>query len=88
MPKRVIVDIDLTAVAENLSSEERRVVDAAEVRQWLLDAGFRPHGDRWIVAEPDLGHLEPSEVRSLDDAPNDLADDPAGGSTGGSTGGT
>jgi hypothetical protein len=76
MPKRVIVDIDLSVVAANLSAEERRPVDEPEVRQWLLDAGFRPHGDRWIVAEPDLGQLDPSEVRSLDDAPDDLPDRP------------
>ena len=72
MPKRVIVDIDLSVVAANLSSEERRPVDEQEARQWLLDAGFRPHGGRWIVAEPDLGQLDPSEVRSLDDVPDDL----------------
>lgn len=69
MPKRVIVDVDLSAVAANLSKAERRHVSEQEVRQWLLDAGFVPHGDRWIVDEPDLGHLEPSEVRSLEDAP-------------------
>jgi hypothetical protein len=68
MPKRVIVDVNLTVVAANLSKEERRQVSELEVRQWLHDAGFRPHGSRWIVDEPDLGHLDPSEVRSLEDA--------------------
>ena len=75
MPKRVIVDIDLSVVAANLSSEERRPVDEHEVRQWLLDAGFRPHGARWVVAEADLGQLDPAEVRALDDAPDDLPED-------------
>jgi len=69
MPKRVIVDVNLAAVAANLSKEERRHVSEHEVRQWLRDAGFSPHGERWIVDEPDLGHLDPSEVRSLEDAP-------------------
>ena len=76
MPKRVIVDVDLAAVAANLSSEDRREVGEAEARQFLLDAGFQPHGDRWIVEEPNLGHLEPSEVRSLEDAPDNLPDAP------------
>ncbi len=77
MPIRVIVDIDLAAVAANLSREEQRQVDEQEVRQWLRDAGFRPHGHRWIVTEADLGQLDPSEVISLDDAPNDDRDDDA-----------
>jgi hypothetical protein len=71
MPKRLIVDVDLPAVAANLSSEERREVSEPEVRQWLLDAGFMPFGDRWVVDEPNLGHLEPAEVRSIEDAPDD-----------------
>jgi hypothetical protein len=71
MPKRVIVDVNLSAVAVNLSKEEGRQVSEHEVRQWLHDAGFRRHGDRWIVDEPDLGHLDPSEVRSLEDAPEE-----------------
>ena len=71
MPKRVIVDIDLSAVAANLSKEERRAVGEQEVRQWLHDAGFRPRGKRWIVNELDLGHLDPTEVRSLEDAPDE-----------------
>ena len=75
MPIRVIVDIDLAAVAANLSREEQRQVDEQEVRQWLQDAGFRPHGHRWIVTEADLGQLDPSEVIALDDAPDDGRDD-------------
>ena len=71
MPKRVIVDIDLSAVSANLSKEEQRHVSEQEVRQWLRDAGFLPRGDRWIVNELDLGQLDPSEVRSLEDALHD-----------------
>jgi hypothetical protein len=51
-------------------------VSEEEVRQWLRDAGFRPYGDRWIVDERDLGHLDPAEVRSLEDAPDDVSEDP------------
>ena len=71
MPKRVIVDINLALVAANLSREEQRAVSEQEVRQWLHDAGFRPRGERWIVDEPDLGQLDPAEVRSLEDAPDE-----------------
>jgi len=72
MPKRVIVDINLSAVAANLSREEGREVSEQEVLRWLHDAGFRPHGSYWAVDEPDLGQLDPSEVRSLEDAPDDV----------------
>jgi len=75
MPKRVIVDIDLSIVAANLSKEERRAVDEHEVRQWLHDAGFQPRGRLWIIDEADLGQLDPSEVRSLDDAPDTTDED-------------
>ena len=70
MPKRLIVDIDIAAVVTHLSKEEGEPVTDEQVRQWLLDAGFTPHGERWIVSEPDLGQLDPSEVRSVDDAPS------------------
>lgn len=71
MPKRVMVEVDLLAVAANLSKEEGRPVDQVEVRQWLQDAGFRPHGSRWIVDERDLGQLDPSEVRSFEEVPDE-----------------
>jgi DNA-binding response OmpR family regulator len=65
----VLVDIDLIAVAAHLSEEEGRPIGEAEVRQWLLDAGFQVVQDgRWVVNEADLGQLDPSEVRSLEDA--------------------
>ena len=69
MPKRLIVDIDVAVLTAHLSKEEGHPVSEADVRQWLLDAGFKPHGERWIVNEPDLGQLDPSEVRAVDDAP-------------------
>jgi hypothetical protein len=46
-------------------------VTEREACRWLIDAGLTPHGDRWIVDEPDLGQLRQDEVRSLDDAPED-----------------
>ena len=39
-----------------------------ELRQWLSDAGFtREPDESWIVSEPDLGHLDPTEVVSIED---------------------
>ena len=69
MLRRVIVDVDLSAVAAHLSKEDARTVTEREAREWLIDAGFAPAPDgRWIVTEADLGQLDPTEVRSLDDA--------------------
>jgi CheY-like chemotaxis protein len=68
--KRVIVDVDVVAVAANLSEEEGRPFSEEEVHRWLFDAGFTlVHDGRWVVNEADLGQLDPSEVRSLEDAP-------------------
>jgi hypothetical protein len=68
MAKRVMVDIDLTVLAAHLSQEEGRTVGEDETRKWLIEAGFEAYRGLWIVDEPDLGQLDPSEVRSLEDA--------------------
>jgi len=51
-----------------MSKEEGRPLSDDEIRQWLVDAGFTPSGDRWQVAERDLGQLDPAEVKSVEDA--------------------
>jgi hypothetical protein len=48
-----------------LCAEDQRRVSLAGCRRWLREAGFEPHHGRWLVAERDLGQLDPSEVRSL-----------------------
>ena len=65
--KRLLVDIDLALLAAHLAEETGEPVSDDHVRQWLHDAGFRPLGERWLVAEADLGQLDPSEVRSASD---------------------
>jgi len=62
------VQIDLAAVCEKLSREDQRPYCEDDVRKWLTDAGFvvAPE-DFWIVREPDLGHLTPDEVTSIDE---------------------
>ncbi|WP_428937814.1 hypothetical protein [Fontivita pretiosa] len=66
MPSRVRVKIDLARLKAHLSREEGRPLGDEQVLQWLHDAGFISSGEGyWIVAESDLGHLDPSEVLEI-----------------------
>ena len=56
------VRINRELILANLSREDGRHWSDAELEQWLLDAGFRRVDDQWVVAEENLGHLDPSEV--------------------------
>jgi hypothetical protein len=69
MAKRVLIDIDLAVLREHLSKEEGTPVTEDEMRKWLVDAGFESYRGLWIVEEADLGQLDPSEVKSIEDAP-------------------
>ena len=60
------VRIDREKVLANLSREDGRPWTGAELDQWLLDAGFERYNDGWLVAEENLGHLDPSEVLSAE----------------------
>ena len=62
----VKVKIDLLILRENLSAADQRPVSDEAVRQFLIDSGFIPEGDYWIVEEKDLGQLDPSEVLSAE----------------------
>ena len=68
MPKKLLIRIDIASLRTNMSKEEGRPLSDDEIRQWLVDAGFTPSGDRWQVAERDLGQLDPAEVKSVEDA--------------------
>jgi hypothetical protein len=59
---KVRVRINLSLLQAHLSAEDKRPTSEAEVRQFLLDSGFAPEGDAWIVEEKDLGQVDPSEV--------------------------
>jgi DNA-binding response OmpR family regulator len=65
--RRLLVEIDLAVLAAHLAEETGEPVGDNDVRQWLQDAGFGPLGERWLVAEAELGQLDPSEVRSVSD---------------------
>lgn len=66
--RKLRIRINWRRLQEKMSQEEGRPLDDHHVRQWLLDGGFEPQPDgSWIVAEPDLGQLEPAEVESADE---------------------
>ena len=61
MGRSFLVRIKLDVLRANLSAADGEAYTRADVRQWLLDAGFAPAGDWWRVGESGL-LLEPSEV--------------------------
>jgi hypothetical protein len=68
MVRRFRITIDLPRLRENMSRQEGRALSDTEIRQWLQDAGFAPAIDEtWIIDEPDLGQLDPSEVQSVEE---------------------
>jgi hypothetical protein len=65
-PRKFRVTIRLEHLRRNLSAADGMEYTDADVRRWLRDAGFEAIGEgRWIVDEPNLGHLDPAEVEEL-----------------------
>jgi hypothetical protein len=63
MSKRLRVKLDLPLIISHLSREEKKQMSLEDVVCWLTDARFsRQSGDYWVVAEADLGQVDPSEV--------------------------
>ena len=67
----VRLKVNMPVLIENLSREERGAVRENDVVRWLKDAGFTASGDAWLVAEANLGHLDPSEVISAEPISDD-----------------
>ena len=66
MGRKFRIAINWPRLRDNMSRQEGRRLSDVEVRQWLMDAGFIPAADEtWVIDEPDLGQLDPSEVRSV-----------------------
>ncbi len=66
LPRRFRVTVRMADVRQNLSTADGAEYTDAEVRQWLADAGFEGvGGDEFLVDEPNLGHLDPSEVADV-----------------------
>jgi hypothetical protein len=49
-----LVRIKLDTLRANLSAADGEAYTRADVRQWLLDAGFQPAGEWWRVNESGL----------------------------------
>ena len=74
MKRRLRVRLHMSRLVGSLSREERRAMTEQEVLAWLRDAGFQQQDEKyWIVAEADLGQLDPSEVLECDPLPGDFA---------------
>ncbi len=68
MAQQLRIRINWPRLRTNMSKQEGRAMSEDELRQWLTDAGFiREPDDAWVVNEPDLGHLDPTEVVSIED---------------------
>lgn len=61
MGRSFLVRIKLDVLRANLSAADGAAYSRADVRQWLLDAGFKPAGEWWRVSESGL-LLDSSEV--------------------------
>ena len=61
MGRSFLVRINLNVLRANLSAADGEAYTRADIRQWLLDAGFEPAGDWWRVSESGL-LLDSSEV--------------------------
>jgi hypothetical protein len=63
-----LVRLDLERIRRNLAREDGRPRAQADVRAFLIDAGFRDIGGgaSWLVREVDLGHVQPAEVTSIE----------------------
>ena len=56
------VRLDVLAIRTHLSAEDKSEVSTEQVRQFLLDSGFVPDGEWWVVNEAKLGAVDPAEV--------------------------
>jgi hypothetical protein len=63
--QKYVVLLNIEKIQASLSTADGTSYTEAQVRQWLLDAGFEPHGNQWIVSEADLGQVDPSEVKEI-----------------------
>ena len=61
-PRMYRVQIDMTQLRSHIKPLRRTAVNDAVLNKWLLRSGFKPQGDWWIVPEPRLAQLAPSEL--------------------------
>jgi hypothetical protein len=71
MSKTFLISLDWDALRKHLNQEHNRELSLDEIQSWLVDAGFKPQGDHWLVKEQDLGVLDPSEVLTAEEVPDE-----------------
>jgi hypothetical protein len=60
--QKFLVSLNIRRIRAQLSAADGVAYTDDDVRKWLQDAGFESQGEKWIVSETDLGHVDPSEV--------------------------
>jgi hypothetical protein len=63
-PAELLVKVDVRRLHANLRLSWGRPLRDSELRDFLVQAGFRPVRDGWIAVERSLMALDPSEVIS------------------------
>jgi hypothetical protein len=61
-PRLYRVRIDMEQLRSHVSPLSRAAVNDTQLRKWLVQSGFRPAGDWWVVPESGLAQLAPSEL--------------------------
>ena len=63
--QKFLVMLNLKKIRSQLAAADAVAYTDEDVRKWLRDAGFEAQGNKWIVSEADLGHVDPSEVLEI-----------------------
>ena len=63
-----LVALNWPKLKQNLSHEIGEHQTDLSLVEWLTAAGFSHVGGRWVVPEANLGHLNPAEVISAEEA--------------------
>ena len=71
--QKLIVVLNIQNIRAQLSSADAVAYTDEDIRRWLREAGFEAQGEKWLVSDADLGHVDPSEVLEITtlDAPVD-----------------
>jgi hypothetical protein len=66
LPRLLRVRIDMDQLRSHVAPLSRAGVNDAQLRKWLVQSGFRPAGDWWVVPESGLAQLAPSELAATE----------------------
>ena len=65
-PRMFRVQIDMDQLRSHVMPLTRGEVSESHLRKWLVQSGFQPVGDWWIVPESGLAQLAPSELTATE----------------------